>query len=183
MYKLNTEAFHKALRNKGFSSLEKLAQSLKLHRNTIHHYLSGSRVFPEGLEKIICALELTPHDAFIETGEEDSIPKTISDLIDKLHTEFPNVTFILFGSRTQGRAHKYSDWDIGIYSINGIEHSIHRKILRRRDELAEDLPFNIDLVNLNRANSSFLHEASRGWQFLTGKLNDWNELKRKARSI
>lgn len=181
MYILDSKRFHRVLKESGFRSIGKLAKSLGVHRNTIHYYLSGRGVFPEGLEKIIQALNLKPHDILIdEKGEFFDTLENIAPIIDRLQQEFPAVTFILFGSRSRGSPHKYSDWDIGVFSGSGLPHKIYRQIVRRKNDLAEDLPFFVEIVNFNRADSYFLHEASKDWKFLAGRLNDWIALQRKA---
>jgi predicted nucleotidyltransferase len=169
------------MKAKGYRSIGALAKQLGMHRNTVHHYLSGNGVFPENLEKMLSALDLKPWDVLVEKREEPTLLlEPIAPLIDQLHREFPDVTFVLFGSRTRGRAHKYSDWDIGVFSEKGMSHEEYRRIALRADELAEDLPFMVEVVNLNRADSAFLRDASRGWKFLVGTMGDWIALERKV---
>lgn len=71
--------------------------------------------------------------------------------------------------------------EMGIFSKEGISHNLYRKVGRRMDDLVEDLPFFVDVVNLNRADSFFLRESSKYWSFLTGRLSDWIEVQRKTR--
>lgn len=182
MHILNSSVFRQSLREKGYHSIEALARALKIHRNTIHYYLSGHGVFPTHLEKILEVLELSPAEILVQKKENNdpSSLDFISSVIDQLHTEFPHVTFVLFGSRVRGKSHRYSDWDIGVFSKDGLPHPLYRKMLRRKGELTEDLPFLIDLINLNRADFSFLQKASQGWKFLTGRLSDWCDLQKKV---
>jgi predicted nucleotidyltransferase len=176
---IDAKKFRSTLKDKGFRSIGDLAKSLGIHRNTIHHYLSGHGVLPDSFEKIIQALDLKPADILIEEAEAKSpLIEPIAPLVDSLHQDFPDFTFILFGSRPRGTAHKYSDWDLGVYSSNGLTHNRYRKILRRKDELVENLPFFVDIINLNRADEYFLKEASRHWMFLAGKLTDWIEIQK-----
>ena len=173
--------FKKALKEKGYRSIGRLAKALGIHRNTIHHYLSGNGVFPENLEKILRALDLKPDSILIEkdTSGVWSL-EPIASIIDKLRVEFPDITFVLFGSRPRGTAHKYSDWDIGVYSEGGLSHDLYRQVVRRTDDLVEDLPFFVDVVNLDRADKSFLREVSKNWIFLAGNVSGWVELQRKV---
>ncbi len=181
MFIVDTERFHRALKEKGYRSVKELAENLGVHRNTIHHYLSGRAVLPAAFERIITALGVTPAEILVAKPEaKPLLHPGIATLIDQLHLEFPNVTFVLFGSRATGRAKKYSDWDLGVFSSDGIDHALYRKIARRKDDLAEDLPYFVDVVNLSCADASFLREASRGWTYLTGLQQDWAELQRKA---
>jgi predicted nucleotidyltransferase len=181
VYIIDSNRFKKALKARGYKSIGQLAKSLGIHRNTIHYYLSGNGVLPDNLEKMLHALDLKPADIIIEKREEPSLKLApIALLIDRLHEEFPDVTIVLFGSRPRGTAHKYSDWDLGVFSKGGIPHELYRSMVIRKNELVEDLPFFVDLVNLNRADKSFLRESSRHWIFLAGKVSDWVELQRKV---
>lgn len=181
MHILDKTVFKKTLQKSGFRSIEELAKKIGVHRNTIHYFLSGHRVIPVSVEKIMKTLNIKIQDILIDQ-KDDSVDdlEQIAELIDKLHAEFPFVTFVLFGSRARGDAKKYSDWDIGIFASDDIDHDTYRKIVMRRDELIDDLPFFVDIVNLCRADSYFLREASRRWQLLSGKLSAWMELQRKA---
>lgn len=181
MYILDLKRFREALKEGGFRSIGELAGSLGIHRNTIHHYLSGQGIFSESLEKIFRALKIKPHDIMIDKEDKTLHPlEKIAPVIDQLQQEFPDATFILFGSRSRGSAHKYSDWDIGVFSKSGLPHKIYRQIVRRKDELIEDLPYFVEIVNFNHADSYFLREASKDWRFLTGKVSDWIDIQRKA---
>lgn len=179
---LNRERFREALENKGYGSAGELAAALGIHRNTIQHYLSGKSALPDALEKIIRALAIKPSEAFIEKKEPDFLKtEAIAGVVDELHKAFPEVTFVLFGSRATGRAHKYSDWDIGVYSRQGIEHSLYIKIAIQKSDLEDNLPYFIDIINLNRADPSFLNDMAKHWVFLTGSQLDWIALQKKAR--
>lgn len=181
MHIIDEKAFKEAMRGKGYRSIGAFAKALGVHRNTVHHYLSGNGVFPENLEKMLRALGLSAADVVVERAEEGEHELApIASLIDTLSREFPDVTFVLFGSRAQGRARTYSDWDIGVFSRKGLTHEEYRAIALRADELAEDMPFMIQVVNFNRADAAFMHEASKGWRFLAGSISDWIELERKV---
>ena len=181
MYIVDQSIIQEAIKRSGYRSIGNLAKSLGIHRNTLHHYLSGHGVFPEALEKIIRALDLKPADVLIDKDKIQSFSLApIAPVIDQLTQEFPNITFILFGSRPKGKAHKYSDWDIGVFSKSGISHEHYRLIVRRKNELVEDLAFFVDIANLNQANKTFLKEIANHWSFLAGRLQDWIELQRKV---
>lgn len=181
MFIIDKSRFEKALQEKGFKSIGELAHSLGIHRNTIHHYLSGASPFPSNFEKMMEALDLTPSEIVRKKEDPLFLPlKTIAPIIDQLHTEFPKVTFVLFGSRVQERSQKYSDWDVGVFARLGLPHSEYRQIVRRTDDLVEDLPILLDIINLNRADSLFLREASKNWMFLAGLQQDWIELQKRS---
>lgn len=181
MHIIDANRFYEAMKNKGFKTLGELAGYLKIHRNTIHHYLSGHGIFPESFEKIISTLELKPDDILTNKIEKDLFPtEKIAPIVDRLHENFPDVTFVLFGSRARGSAAKYSDWDVGVYSSKGLTHEQYRNIAKLKDDLVENFPFFVDIVNLNRADANFLNAVRKDWIFLTGMCNDWIELQRKA---
>lgn len=181
MFIVDPNRLYEAMKEKGFKTIGELAKYLGVHRNTIHHYLSGHGVFPENFEKIIETLGLKPADILVKKIQKEISPlEKIAPIVDDLHKNFPDVTFVLFGSRARGRAGKYSDWDIGVYSAKGLVHEEYRSIVRRKEDLIENLPFFVDIVNLNRADKDFLNDAGKGWIFLTGRCNDWVELQRKA---
>ena len=90
------------------------------------------------------------------------------------------MTLVLFGSRAQDTARKYSDWDLGVFCADGLPHEKFCKIRKRKIELEEKSPYFIDLINLNRGDQDFLRDISQNWIFLTGKRQDWIELQKKA---
>lgn len=162
------------MKAKGYTSLGSFAKALDLHRNTLHHYLSGHSVFPAGLNRILAALDVEPNEILMkkETPKINQI-KPIVEIVDVLEREFPNVTYVLFGSRTRTKFHPYADWDLGVFSVEGIPHPLYRRIKKRLSELAENFPCAVDLTHLNRADGEFLKNISKGWVFLGGKLKDW----------
>ena len=181
MITLDSEKIKKALKEHGYGSILELAQSLRIHRNTIHYHLSGRPVLPESLEKLMQALDLKPADIMVEKKERKPLlPEKIAALVDQLCTKFPNVTIILFGSRTGKRAHKYSDFDFGVFASEGIPHPLFIRIAKYTEELADSTPYMIDIVNLNNAGEVFLKEISRSWIFLAGSQQDWIALQKRA---
>lgn len=181
MHIISQSKFKDALKSKGYRSIDEFAKALGIHRNSIHYYLSGHGIFPKVVDKIISALGIRPLDIIVEKKDDSNLNiEGIADLVDALHKEFPDITFILFGSRVEGRASKYSDWDIGVFSSLGIEHATYRKIIQKKDEIAENSPYFIDIVNLNRAEPDFLQKISKHWLFLTGCVKDWLYLCRKV---
>lgn len=181
MHIINPERFRQALHEKGYRSIGELARRVGIHRNTIHYYLSGNDVFPEKLEQIMAALDLDPSD-LIKKTPSPQLPRVapIAPIIDTLVSEFPAVTFILFGSRATGKNRKYSDWDIGVTKKGVLDHEEHRKISIRCDDLTEDFPYFVQIVNLDRADRDFLRCASQGWKFLAGHLENWVDLHKRV---
>lgn len=177
MYTLNEAVFRQHLKEKGYRSYGELAQKLNLHRNTIQYYLSGHGVLPEKLEQILDALNIPIEKAFVKFPEKKEMPfEKIAPLIDDLLSAYPNCCFVLFGSRARNKHGKYADWDVGIYSKNGLPHAVYRDLIKKKNELMDRLPYLMDLVNLNQADSDFLKELSKDWIFLAGRAQDWLDL-------
>lgn len=181
MASLDKAALEKCLKKKRLSSFVDLARVTGLHRNTINHYLRGNSVFQQGYEKICHSLGVSPLE-LIKTEQTNYQLQEIAPLIDKLHEKFPQMTFVLFGSRAKGLEKKFSDWDIGFYSSMPISHRQHLDMLKCKSEWLETsgLLVDVDLVNLNRADPDFLKACQNDFVFLTGKLGDWQKLKGKA---
>ncbi len=181
MYYLDKDKVLEAMKKRGCSSVLAMAAQLGLHRNTIQNYLSGHTVFPNALEKLFQHLQLEPADVLRKRKKSISVPQEeIAEVVDNLHQRFPDVTFVLFGSRAKGTAKKYSDYDLGAYSSQGLSHRLFSKILLAKDDLEEDLPFMIDLVNLTRASPDFLRRLAAHWSFLSGRQTGWVELQKKV---
>ena len=89
---------------------------------------------------------------------------------------------MLFGSRARNENRDYSDYDLGIYSASGIEHKQYLAMIELKDHLSEDLPFYIDLINLNTANPSFIKNISSDWRLVSGNISHWLDLQQKAQN-
>jgi hypothetical protein len=181
MYVLDKTEFYQAMARSGFGSVRALADFLGVHRNTIQRYLSGGPVVSSTLERVFEVLNLRLEIAVVHAGRGQSSGfEYVAALVDKLHAWFPEVTFVLFGSRGRGRHARYADWDIGAYCSKGLPHSRYRSILLRLRDEEDSLPCYVDLVNLNRAGDEFLANISTSWTFLTGSQCDWLHLQRKV---
>ncbi|MDP2600015.1 MAG: nucleotidyltransferase domain-containing protein [Deltaproteobacteria bacterium] len=180
MYIVDLKRFERALEEQGYATIGALAKDLGVHRNTVHYYLSGHGVFPEAFEKLLSRLRLRPDEILIQTEDSHLASlEAISTLISQLQAEYPTTAFVLFGSRARQKSQKYSDWDIGVYDEKDIPHDIYRKMHQIKSDYEESLPYKIDIANLNRADSDFLKEASKGWMFLGGSLKSWLDLNKK----
>jgi predicted nucleotidyltransferase len=181
MHILNRIEFKRGMQRKGFRTHQQLALALGLHRNTISHYLSGAPVLPEKLERLLVALELPIERALLRVDSETAQSDTpISDIVDRLHERHPRVAFVLFGSRARRTHGRYSDYDLGAYSKDGISHEEYRAMRVQISEAAEALPVDIDLVNLHRADPGFLARVLRDGRMLAGRRSDWNALQEQV---
>ena len=181
MFHIDGERLRRKMREKGFRSLTHLAKDLGIHRNSLHYFLSGRPVLPESVAKVLRRLDLAPADLIVSGGRDSFlVPEDVASVVDQLHLEFPEITFLLFGSRAEGRAQKYSDWDIGAYSRQGLPLNRFLRLVRRAEDLSESLAYFIQIVNLNRADAEFLQRVSRRWIFLTGRQGDWIQLQKES---
>lgn len=181
MFVINKSRFRTALKENGYGSVGELAEHLGVHRNTIQYFLAGRRVLPESLEKAFHALHLDVQDVIQETQERKPLlDERVAALVDDLSHAFPDMTFVLFGSRGEGRAHKYSDWDIGVFREVGLSHDDYMKVVRIVSDAAENFPYFVQITNLNIADRPFLKRIARGWHLLAGSQKDWLTLQRMA---
>ena len=75
----------------------------------------------------------------------------------------------MIGSRAQGNAREYSDWDVCVSGGRQIVSSNdYLKMKRILDDLAEDFPWNIDLLNVDQAPDWFLSDLDYDPVFLVG---------------
>ena len=177
-YILNRDLILNRMKRYGIRSLGALADLVGVHRNTIQHFMGGQPVFPESIARMIALLELTPAQALIlKEDHNDPVWKRISGVVSTLYETFPGVTFVLFGSRAKGEARRYSDFDLGLFSKKGISTKDYLKIVERVEELGEDLPFRIDLVNLTVAEDSFIRSISPAAVFLAGNRLAWESFR------
>jgi predicted nucleotidyltransferase len=166
---------------KGFRSVEQLANSLGLHRNTIGNYLQGSPALPEALSRILDILELPPELAFQGSSVRVKIPAlAIASLVDKLNAASPASAIVLFGSRARGNHKKFSDYDLGIFRTTGIPFSEFSPLLSMVNDFNANNLQVVQLSNLAFADTDFLTNIREDLVFLGGSFVGWVELLRRA---
>ncbi len=181
MHIIDRNSFIRAMKSRGFKTIQAFADFVGVHRNTVHHYLSGAPVVPAKLEQLLEALDIPLVKAVVKVSPGNPVGiEAIAPIVDKLHNIFPSVTFVLFGSRARGEHTKYADWDIGAFSKDGLSHPEYRTMRISLSDECESFPFQVDLVNLNRADESFLKPIAKDWIFLAGRQSDWLALKERA---
>jgi predicted nucleotidyltransferase len=182
MYVLNAQLFRTALKNAGFRSLTALAEHLGIHRNTAQYYMNGAPVLNDKLNKMLDAVSLSPREAFIRLEEDKgSVNSDIVQLADRMSAAMPGViAVVLFGSRSRESAHKYSDFDIGVYAKKGLAHKEFLGLFRYKDEFEEESPYIIDLVNLNAVDASFRKAIRSELRFLSGSGESWLALQNET---
>ncbi len=178
---MDANRIEQAIHAHGFGSVKNFADSLGLHRNTVGNYLAGKTGLPTALGRILNALDLTPADVLSLSLRHKSVPGlSLTDLIEDLHVAVPGAAFVLFGSRARGTAKPYSDYDIGVYHIEGMEFAIYSRLLDIAADWNDDSIVAAQLVDLGRADASFVHAAADDLTFLAGSYAAWCGLLRKA---
>ncbi len=181
MYALNLDYISKIAKSKGYGGIKPLLTHLGLHRNTFDRYMKGSPVLPSSVEKVIAALDISIEKATYKKVQNSEL--AIDNLINCIHKHYPNVSIFLFGSQAREgsrKARKYSDFDLGLYSKQGIIFSDYLKILEIKDDYEENNPQRIDVVNLEKADKDFLINIIPDMRMLVGFEKDFIDLKRKA---
>ena len=178
---LDEAKVHTAMKNKGFGSIESLANALGVHRNTILPYLSGDRALPDCLDRMLKILELSPGEAITKNIKSQHQPGLeISALISSLVQLAPENAYILFGSRARGNFRKHSDYDVGVYKIGGLPFAELSKLIDLTEAWEETKHYDVNLTNLTLSDSDFLLEVRASWVYLGGSLEAWIELQKQA---
>jgi len=149
----------------------------------LSYYLSEKAVISKGLTKILDALDLEISEAVIRkenTKVSSYSLQDIKELVDTLSSRYPDCCFVFFGSRAKGKSHKYSDFDLGVFSKDKIESDDFLNMLSIKSEFEDKKPFFIDLVNLNYVDTGFLKNISTHWKLLAGQLSHWLALEDRA---
>lgn len=186
MHILDKRRIKLAAKAQGYSSIGDLAQAIGVHRNTLQRYFSSAGIFPHSIEILFEKLKINPSEALVQLSNQPSIDETsneISNFVDDLSKAYPQFTFILFGSRTNSKSRKNSDWDIGVYRKGGLSHSEFVEFLVDAKDRAEKLSHLVDIVNLNRASPDFLTSVIRTGRLLAGRMSDWSLLKKEASCV
>jgi predicted nucleotidyltransferase len=138
--------------------------------------MQGKGPISEPFYQLCEVLKIDPLDLLVRMPHQTCLPhqEELGPLIREL-TEFNRKMAIgLFGSRARGDAKKYSDWDLGVTGgTTPITSHDYLQLKDRLDDLAEDLPRFVDLINLDRAPPWFLREIDYEPLFLGGDQARW----------
>ncbi len=176
-YRLDERQLSAQLRKLGFPTVSQFAKQHNVNRATLNNYLQGRGPFPESFYVIADALQTDPLQLLIPISSESDIPKLeeIAPIIKACCVISPRIAVGLLGSRAKGTAKQYSDWDIGItggQQLLSAQDSL--QIQRIVDDLKEDLPRDVDVVNLDAAPQWFLKGILYTPRFLSGNESSWN---------
>ena len=180
-YIIDPSTTQDAMRRKGYHSIQDLADSLGLHRNTLGDYLSGSPALPRALAMILAALELSPVQALKSSKLERRLPGIeIAELVDHLANTAPQYSLVLYGSRARNTAKRFSDFDLGIFGQAPLSFDNFSKLLDIVEEANQNSLQTVQLVNLNSANNQFLSSIANDLIFLAGSMSSWNQLLKRC---
>ncbi len=181
-YILDYTKLEQEVLKRGFNSISQVAQKIGLHRNTIGNFSSNQPVLPKSLTSLFSYLDLDARQ-FIKLKQDEHFSESISRIVDTLIETLPNCCVVLFGSRARRTNKKFSDFDLGVYSKEGVCHSTYLKLLNITESLSEDFPIKVQLVNLTNADKKFLESISIDLKFLAGKMSDWESLKMVSTNV
>lgn len=176
-YKLDDRQLATQLRKLGFPTVSQFAKAHGINRATLNNYLKGRGPFPESFYAIADALKVDPLQLLTPIPSEGGIPKLeeIAPIVAACCRVSPQVAVVLLGSRVRGGAQEYSDWDLG---VTGGVHQITTKeflhIKQLVEDLKENLPRDVDVINLDEAPEWFLKGINYSPRFLSGNESSWN---------
>lgn len=175
-YKLDEHRLSTQLRKMGFPTLSLFARQHDINRATLNNYLNGRGPLPESFYAIADALKTDPLQLLVPVESRGDIPKLdeVMPIIIACSTIDPVIAIGLLGSRATGSAQQYSDWDMGV--TGGLQPLTSKTFLRIKqivDDLKEDLPRDVDVVNLDAAPEWFLRGIHYEPRFLSGNDSSW----------
>jgi len=172
-YRLDSAGFKRLLEKNGFSSISEFADAASVHRNTLTAYLCGEkRVFPRTLCDIAASLGVDPLSLICPARKAQMSAPPLEFLKKALPGaagQDENLVFLLLGSRAKGRGRKFSDWDIGISGGDeAVDTAYYLKLKSHIQDITEDFPFSVDVINLDCAPIWFLSDIDYKPVFLCG---------------
>lgn len=178
-YFMDIESIEKVALDRGFRSLSAVAQKIGLHRNTFRNFSDQQSILPQSLTKLFDYLKVDGRN-FIRASRSEDPVGAISKYVDALLDMHKDCCIVLFGSRARNRSKKFSDFDLGVYSEKLLSHAQYRALVEHLETVSEDFPYQIQLVNLSKADKDFLTKISPDLQLLGGKMTEWISLKKRA---
>jgi transcriptional regulator with XRE-family HTH domain len=163
----------RAMHSKGISSLNELAARARVHRNTLNYLLSGRRSpISDSLLRFATVLEVDALTLLSRGGDksaQDDKIEFIRSRLSGLVELYPNVVFLLIGSRARGKAQEFSDWDIAISAgKGGLSTEDYLKIKQSILSVFDSWQYSVDVVNLDQAPDWFLLDLDYLPMYLAG---------------
>jgi len=176
-YRLDGGVLKRLIARNGYANVAQFAIRNRINRATLNNYLKGKGPLSESFYDLCQALKADPLTLLVPAS---SLPQVqyldeIMPLVKAVTAHDEQVAIGLLGSRVKGTMRRYSDWDLGItHGAGRLTGEIFLGLKRIVDDLADDLPRNVDLMNLDQAPGWFLKGIDYDPIFLAGNETSWN---------
>ena len=177
IYVLDREKLDELLKEKGYSSYLDFCEKTGIHKNTLNYYLSGRDIFSKKLYEIAQALDVEPIQLIKSNQPRLENIEELEGILKEL-ASLSGLAIILLGSRAKGSYSRYSDWDLGVTRSG--KPLTGREFLRLRGritDIADNLPRNVDLINLDASPIWFLETINYEPIFLAGSIESFHYFK------
>ena len=151
----------------GIPSVLELSRRADLNKNTLLPYLQGRRgIYAEPISKIAAVLGIDPGDLCAARSSGNFFERAARFLESRIG---PDRCIVLFGSRSRNSAKPYSDFDLGIFSLNE-KLSADRYLILKSDleDHLDDEAYGADLQNLDQAPNWFLESIGNDLKLAAG---------------
>lgn len=168
----------------GYRSVDDFARSHGIHRNTLYAYLNGAKsILSNAAMKIAESIGVDdPLELAVEIPMGGSTERKLHAACKNVCEERPNVVCMLIGSRARGNSKPMSDYDVAFSGgMNELGADGYLNMRSELEDLIEDLPLSVDIVNLDGVSTSFLLEMNyipcyicgnrEAFAYFLGKLN------------
>lgn len=178
-YRLNMAVLERQLKAKGFSSLSALASKRAIHRNTLKAYITGEKSpIVSAVTRLAEALAVEPLELITTDSRQTRLLLAIEQQARVFLLASPSRALVMFGSRARGLAREFSDLDLG---VTGGEDPISTpeflQLKRSLDDVIEEAPLCVDVLNLDVAPQDFLLEVSQDLRYVAGDESKFHFLK------
>lgn len=178
-YRLNMTVLERQLKAKGFSSVSALASQKAIHRNTLKAYIAGEKSpIAAAITRLAEALGVEPLELIATDSRQARLLLAIEQAARVFLLASPSRALLMFGSRARGSAREFSDLDLGVTGgAEPISTSEFLQLKRNLDEVIEEAPLCVDVLNLDLAPEDFLLKISQDLRFVAGDEHKFHFLK------
>ena len=170
-YRLDTRKIEGLMSERGIKSVLELARQTQINRNTILAYFQGRKSpFTSTYTRLAEFFELKPTQLLCRHNQSIA-DQIICDINLKLFEKLKKRQFclMLFGSRSRAFFKKYSDIDLGISGgSNLLSDDEYLSLCVEINELKDQYSIEVDFLNLDRADKTFLSSIRRDLKFIGG---------------
>lgn len=174
-YQISSQALEKAIHKQGYKSLTEFAQKASFNRMTLSHYLKGKGPLSDPYYELCNFLGEDPLKLLVPAlSETFAHQQEILPLVKAVTQDHLLLAVGLFGSRACGKAKTYSDWDLGVtQGDQALSTKDYLSLKNEIQDLADDLPRCVDVINLDQAPGWFLKNITYQPVFLGGNEKSW----------